>query len=680
MSSSSYTTTYVSETRTRESAVPASKYWGDRKEPFRTDFVSTLPRHSTTDIPTNARVTYTELGTKVGTAHISYHNIGTRTYEQELPEPKVYEPLPPVEDGECIGRRERIEYIYDTSRDAEFEARIRALQDDLAALRGRRVDEGPHRSEIRRLRSEADVDETRIAALHKELATVRKAPVIIHDQGEVRELRHALDLRNERIVELKEALVAARQVQPAEEASRSEYEHRISILQRDIVDQRGRTIDVAPYEREITQLQQVNGEDQARIRHLRDEIERVKAQLNTPAPAPRAISRDLSKCPPFVGFGLVEKTNLSPGEHIESLPVESLWTNGPAEKAGLRLDDQVYAIGKSNSPIQSLQQVQTILETEARVGEDLRIVARHANETEKFTTHLHVGTVGEACRQHSDVFFDRSKNEKRGGGLSSSLSQSGSHINQKNKNIHGYRGLKTASIIEFDALPTETVSIERDLLPSGQNIVNQYEPNTPLWYGLKHTPLLALKQVANPNRFAIIDFFYDQAGLEEHFQGQVPSAVRDQSHRIQGGFEDGVLANANSYDILATPKILSDKIPYARYMSFTTLRASEGKQQDVRDLLLKGLRLANESERKTSFFAPCQSQKDPNDFAIICIIDDDEGLNTHFVEPAVVPSALHKACKNDPNLVTEGFEAGVLANIRLFSFADNSRKNDFRSL
>ena len=391
---------------------------------------------------------------------------------------------------------------------------------------------------------------------------------------------------------------------------------------------------------------------------------------------------DRSKCPPFVGFGLVEKTNLAPDEQVNSLPVESIWTNGPAARAGLRLNDEVLYIGSSNLPIRNLQRVHQIIENEARVGQDLRIVARHPGEAEPYTTYLRVGTVAESYRGQSDIFFDRSQNQKLGGAMSTSseLSRQASHINQKNKNIHEYRGLGTASIVEFDAVPGDTHTIERTLLPQGRRIVTQHEPNTPLWYGLRQTPLRALKQVENPHRFAIIDFFHDQAGLEEHFQGQVPEAVRAHEASIHGGFDDGVLANANSYNIIGTPKLLPDQIPFAKYMSFLSIRAGDGKQADIIDLLLNGLQLANERERKTSLWAACQSQRDPDEFAIIFIIDDDEGLATHFVEPAVIPSALHKACKNDPNLVKGGFEAGVLANIRLFHFVDNSRKSDFRSL
>ena len=99
----------------------------------------------------------------------------------------------------------------------------------------------------------------------------------------------------------------------------------------------------------------------------------------------------------------------------------------------------------------------------------------------------------------------------------------------------------TATYIGLQAAPGEGDALA-DLLTSGGAIVEETEPGTLFWVALRF----------DDARFAIFDAFADEAGREAHFAGQVAALLNERSAEIvEGGWEDGVVANVRNYDILA---------------------------------------------------------------------------------------------------------------------------------
>lgn len=99
----------------------------------------------------------------------------------------------------------------------------------------------------------------------------------------------------------------------------------------------------------------------------------------------------------------------------------------------------------------------------------------------------------------------------------------------------------TATYIKLEAAPGQSDNL-RALLTAAGPIVADTEPETLFWAAL---------QIDETN-FAIFDIFADNSGREAHFAGQVASLLNEQaSVLVAGGWEDGVVANVNNFDILA---------------------------------------------------------------------------------------------------------------------------------
>lgn len=83
-----------------------------------------------------------------------------------------------------------------------------------------------------------------------------------------------------------------------------------------------------------------------------------------------------------------------------------------------------------------------------------------------------------------------------------------------------------------------------DFLRLGRDRVEQTEPNTLTWY--------ALRSETDANAFAIFDLFPHEGGRGDHFGGQVAAALQAQAaDLVEGGWENGVLANVRHYDVRA---------------------------------------------------------------------------------------------------------------------------------
>ena len=99
----------------------------------------------------------------------------------------------------------------------------------------------------------------------------------------------------------------------------------------------------------------------------------------------------------------------------------------------------------------------------------------------------------------------------------------------------------TATYIPMRAAPGRADELA-ELLAAGGAIVAETEPGTLFWAGLR----------IDEERFAIFDVFADEAGRQAHFAGQVAALLAERAPDIvDGGWEDGVVANVDDFDIIA---------------------------------------------------------------------------------------------------------------------------------
>ncbi|ETW10779.1 hypothetical protein ATO8_20324 [Roseivivax marinus] len=81
-----------------------------------------------------------------------------------------------------------------------------------------------------------------------------------------------------------------------------------------------------------------------------------------------------------------------------------------------------------------------------------------------------------------------------------------------------------------------------DLLKSGGAIVEETEPGTLFWVAVQY----------DANTFGIFDAFADGDGRAAHFAGQVAALLNEQAGTlVEGGWEDGVVANVRNFDVVA---------------------------------------------------------------------------------------------------------------------------------
>ena len=99
----------------------------------------------------------------------------------------------------------------------------------------------------------------------------------------------------------------------------------------------------------------------------------------------------------------------------------------------------------------------------------------------------------------------------------------------------------TATYIKLEAAPGQAEQLAALLTAAGP-IVAETEPKTLFWVAL---------QVDETN-FAIFDIFADNSGRDAHFAGKVAGLLKAQaSVLVAGGWDAGVVANVNNFDILA---------------------------------------------------------------------------------------------------------------------------------
>lgn len=99
----------------------------------------------------------------------------------------------------------------------------------------------------------------------------------------------------------------------------------------------------------------------------------------------------------------------------------------------------------------------------------------------------------------------------------------------------------TATYIKLKAAPGKGRALGQLLTAAGP-IVSDTEPKTLYWVALQ----------LDENNFAIFDVFADNSGRDEHFAGQVATLLKQESSElVSGGWDEGVVANVNNYDIQA---------------------------------------------------------------------------------------------------------------------------------
>lgn len=102
-------------------------------------------------------------------------------------------------------------------------------------------------------------------------------------------------------------------------------------------------------------------------------------------------------------------------------------------------------------------------------------------------------------------------------------------------------GATTATYIKLAAAPGQSQALA-DLLTAAGKIVADTEPKTLFWVALQ----------LDENNFAIFDIFADETGRTAHFSGLVAGLLKEQSSvLVEGGWDAGVVANVNNFDILA---------------------------------------------------------------------------------------------------------------------------------
>ncbi|MFK7844417.1 MAG: putative quinol monooxygenase [Rhodothermales bacterium] len=99
----------------------------------------------------------------------------------------------------------------------------------------------------------------------------------------------------------------------------------------------------------------------------------------------------------------------------------------------------------------------------------------------------------------------------------------------------------TATYIKIKAAPGQGDKLAALLTAAGP-IVAETELETLFWAALQ----------IDENNFAIYDIFADESGREAHFAGKVASLLKEQaSVLVDGGWDEGVVANVSNFDILA---------------------------------------------------------------------------------------------------------------------------------
>ena len=206
---------------------------------------------------------------------------------------------------------------------------------------------------------------------------------------------------------------------------------------------------------------------------------------------------------------------------------------------------------------------------------------------------------------------------------------------------------RTASYIEMQAAQGQAEAFA-DFLAGAASVVKETEPGTELWFALRAESTLA-----------IFDVFVDAAARDAHFSGAVAGVLKENADAlVQGGWEDGVVANINNSVVLSTKEPVD--LYSATTATYITLEAAAGRAEDLAALLKAGGPIVSETEPKTLFWAALRINE--TTFAIFDIFADTSGREAHFA--GKVASLLKEKAAD---LVRGGWEDGVVANVKNYT-------------
>lgn len=155
--------------------------------------------------------------------------------------------------------------------------------------------------------------------------------------------------------------------------------------------------------------------------------------------------------------------------------------------------------------------------------------------------------------------------------------------------MNSYHQINEATFINMTSKAKNTSTFEQ-FLKHGGTLVKQSEPETKIWFALKG---------AN-NSIAIFDAFYEKAGRDAHFSGQVANALKNNAKQlVVGGWQQGVLNQIVNSQILSS-KLPNNSIP-AHLATYFEFKANPGKENEVKNLLSQAAKLVAQTEPHTLY-------------------------------------------------------------------------------
>lgn len=201
-----------------------------------------------------------------------------------------------------------------------------------------------------------------------------------------------------------------------------------------------------------------------------------------------------------------------------------------------------------------------------------------------------------------------------------------------------------ASYIEMTAAQGQAENFAQ-FLAGAAPLVGETEPGTELWFALE----------APGSKLAIFDIFVDEAARDAHFAGTVAGALNENADTlVQGGWDDGVIANINNSSVLSTkPPVDLYSATTATYIKLT---ASPGQGDALAELLTAAGPIVSDTEPKTLYWVALRL--DETHFAIYDIFADESGRQAHFA------GQVANLLKDKSSVLVEGgWEEGVVANV-----------------
>lgn len=186
------------------------------------------------------------------------------------------------------------------------------------------------------------------------------------------------------------------------------------------------------------------------------------------------------------------------------------------------------------------------------------------------------------------------------------------------------------------------------LLKAGADRVKSTEPDTEVWFALTR----------EGNQFALFNAFNDTAGRAAHLNGQVITALKQNSDKlIEGGWEDGVIKNIQNATILVSNNYQPDRLNQSRLASYAVFNVILGKERELDALLQKVVALVNRVEPNTIFWTALKN--DDGSYALVATFPDRDAFKAHFSGVAAITFQ-----QNAAQLIQGGWEDGVMKNVK----------------